>query len=388
MNDLIFNSDLYGKVALIPYPVQAGSSETLGFDTDILTSYTAQFEQRSKMRAIPRQSFTYAYDCGYDFMQKIYNAIYANIRGKWLIPLWFELQPITATVGQTSLAVDTSVHDIRANTYVLVYSNFKTWQVVKVSSITATTATVAALTIAGFAYVVPLRVGWFSAQSNMLPTGFANLIKGVFVVDDVLTGLTETVPQLNGLDFYSTPYLIDKSGSTQVFWDEDQSDFTTGNIAHSTAWANARYQKSYMFQDNGQAALRAFKNYFYRRAGKYRAFMSPTFEANLRSASSGIVGTTYKFFDDGYAANLYSLRKIVGFMLTDGTWQTRNILSVADLGDGTAQVVLDSALNIDANLISYCSFVAQNRLDADQISISFESFDMYRASINVMEITP
>lgn len=389
MSNLIITSAIYGKVAFIPYPVAAGVTEVLEYLTDVSTSYTAKAEERSMMRALPRQSFECQYQASLGFMQEIYNAIYANIRGKWLIPCWFEAQDAASAVGKTVFNVDTVYNDIRANTHVLVFQSICKWQLMTVASITATTVTFTdGVLFAGPVVIIPCRIGWFSAQSDMAPNGYSNVFKGTFFVDDVLTGLTEVVPQYNGLDLYTTPYYRGDRGSAQVYWDEDQVEFDVGNIAHTTTWGNAQYQKQYVFDADGQQAYRGLKNYFYRRAGKWRPFYSPTFESNLQSRSTGNVGTTFKYKDEGYTDNLFAIRKTIAFGMNDGTWLIRTVSNAQHLGNNVDQFTLNTALGVKAEDIHVVSFLALNRLDTDRLEISLPSYKRFTASVNVREITP
>lgn len=386
MANLILNTELFGSVGIIPYPVSPGASEILEYSTDVLASYTAKSEERNCMRALPRHNYQYVYKAGSNYMQAIFNALSSNIRGKWLIPLWFEVQEATATVGQTVFPVDTTIHDIRANSYVLIFSDVESWQVAKVSAVTNSSITCEASTLQGLIYIVPLRYGFISGQSNLAPNGYQNEIKARFEIEDVLSGIAAVPAQLNGKDFYTTPYLIADAGDSQIYMEEDQTQFEVGGINSSTPWLASRYGKTYLWDDNGQQALRALKAYFYRRQGRFRSFLSPSFEPNLRSASAGIVGTIFKFYDEGYTDNLFATKKLLGFKLNDGTWLTRTASNAIHLGNGLDQLTLSSALNVDANKISYVSFISENRLDTDRLEINLDIFDRFKANASVMEI--
>lgn len=388
MANLIVNSSIYGQVGIIPYPVRDGATEALEFFTDVAPSYTNQVEERAQMRAIPRQYFQYAHDASFDYMQEIYNAVRANIRGDWLIPIWFEAQAVTAALGQQLFAVDTLLHDLRANSHAVIFKSICEWQVVEIASIAAASiTTVEECALQGRAYVIPLRVGKLAGNVNASPTGYNNKFELQYYVQDVLEGLTETVTQYNGKDFYSVPYLMQGAGSVQIVQAEQQSDFSVGGIFSETPWLFSQYTKEYRFEGQGASEYRALKNWFYRRGGRFREFYSPSFESNLQNISTGTVGSTFRFKDEGYTDNLFSNIKRVGFRLANGTWQVRTVTGAANLGGGESQISLNSPLNVPAKDIELASFVSLNRLDTDRIDIRLGQNGTFKSAAAVMELS-
>lgn len=387
MADLIFDSTIYSTVGFIPYPVRNGITESLEFYTDVIPSYTNEAEERNQMRAIPRQYLAHVHESSFGYMQEIYNAVRANLRGSWLIPQWFELQAVACSVGQTVFPVDTLLHDLRADTHAIIFKSICDWQIVTIAEITDTSITcVEECAFQGRAFVIPCRVGKLAGNVNASPTGFKNQFQLNYYVEDVLTGLTETPPQYNGKDFYSIPYLMQSDGSVQIIQPDDQLEFSVGGISSDTTWPFSQYGKQYIFDGQGMAEYRAFKNYVYRRAGRYRDFYSPSFESNLQNRSVGNVASTFKFKDEGYVANLYAHIKRLAFRLSDGTWQVRNATAAANLGGGESQVTLNAPLNVLARNIELVSFVSLNRLDTDRIEITLGQNQYFKSSASVMEI--
>jgi hypothetical protein len=387
MADLIFDSSLYGDVAAIPYPIQTGATEALEFYTDVLPSFTDEAEERSQLRALPRHSFEYAHALSLGYMQEIANALRANVRGRWLIPQWFEMQPVALAGGETTLEVDTTIHDLRADSHALIFKSLCDWQIVTVTSIEADSITFEpACAFAGRAYVVPFIVGKITGLPSAKPSGFSNEFSIRYLADTALAGLTETPTQFNSQDLYTEPYLIQGRGDVRILQDESQLEFSVGGIDLSTVAPFSRYSKEYRFEGQGAAEMRAFKNYVYRRAGRFRPFYSPSFESNLTNLSTGTVVSTFKFKDEGYTDRLFPKINRIGFKLANGTWEIRTATASAHIGGGEDQITLDTPLNVPASSIELVSFVALNRLDTDRIEISLGQNQSFKSSASVLEI--
>jgi hypothetical protein len=313
------------------------------------------------------------------------------VRNNWGIPFWTEAQRVTGVAdAQTVFNVDTTVHDLRAGSPVLLYQTYCKWEVKEIQSITGSSITLTnGTTLSGVVYVIPMLVGYVVGDITTSPTGFDSQAKLTFQITNVLTGLGVTVPpQYNGYDLYTDPYLAgDSSGGSNTFTQQQNtSDYDVGDIYQVTPWIPQRYSKNYATDGSGASDIRALKEFFYRRAGKFRPFYAPTFESNLRKASTGNITTTFKFYDDDFVAALASKRNVVAFGLDDGTWQLRPYSAPTALGDGTAQITLGSALNINASRILCVSYAALNRLDTDSLSIGHKQAGYFTSNFPALEI--
>lgn len=389
MTTLTYNSPTYGELAIIPYPVDVGAKESILFFTDVLQSYTAENEDRGLMRAIPRQSLAYTYSLRYLLTMGVFNVAASWIRKNWAIPFWTEAQPVTSTLGQTVFAADTLVHDLRVGGMVLLYGWDQNWQVAEITAASSASVTTSVgATVAGQIFMVPVRRGFISGDLEFSPTGADSSVKFNYYIDDVLTGLGATVPdQYAGQDLYLFPYEVSDQGSTTVSMLDNQVEFDVGNIAHRSTWKTSQYGKKYYRTGKGAADIRALKEFFYRRAGRYRPFVAPSFESNLRKASTGNVASTFKFKDDGFVELMASLRTMIAFGLDDDSWVMRNITGAVSLGGGESQITLDSPLGIDAGRILTASYVGLNRLDTDTLDISHQNGGYFTTSYQVLELT-
>jgi len=390
MADLIITSSVYDGESLgaIPYPILPGATEALEYYTDVLPAYTNGAEERAQLRALPRQYYKHSLATNFDQMREVHNALRANLRNRWLIPEWFQAQRVSGVVaGQTVFPVDTLIHDLRANTHALLWKGYCDWQIVDVDTITATTITLSTpAAFAGSVLIVPFRVGRVSGSAKMSPSGWDDQFDLEYYVDDVLGGLTETPAQLNGQDYYTTPYVLDERNSTQLDWEEDQVEYVLGGIDSMTPWTRSMYTYQYNFDDSGPEAYWELKQWWYRRAGKFRPFYSPTFESDLQKRSTGTVTNTFQFQDEGYTAHLYPTLNRLGFLLKNGTWLARTVTAASNIGGGLGQVTLNAALNVAARDIERVSFILFNRLNTDRLELNLQAHGRFTTNASVLEI--
>jgi hypothetical protein len=380
---------LYGDLFIVPKPPNDSGSMSLEFYTDAPASYTNQTELRSQMRALPRQAYTYEYDLPYVEVMAAWNTFFAGLRGQWAIPLWFEAQAVVSAAGQTVFLADTTVHDIRPNTLALLFDVRGNWELHTVSAIAAGVVTITGPTaLVGRAWLMGVRIGYVSGKAPFKPTGRDNSVKVIYNVNDndVLTGLTDAAPQFNGVDLYTAPYEIDGNATGTIDQQYDEVEFSVGGVAHATPWVQAQYTTNQGWRGFSVADLRAFCQWFYRRAGKFRAYYAPTFESNLRKASTGAVTTAFKVYDDNYLALVYPTCKVVAFGMRDGTWLLRNVTAAVSLGDGTTQLTLDTSLARNAVDVMVVSYVRPRRLDTDRVEINLRPAGYSYTSYNVVEV--
>jgi hypothetical protein len=378
---------LYGDLYLVAQPPSDQASEGLEFFTDVIASYTNEHEERNQMRALPRQSLAYEYKVQYANTMQTWNAIAAGLRLKWAVPLWFEAQQLAIASAQTVFAVDTTVHDIRASSLVLLYTLRGEWQLLQVDNITDNTVTTTTgTTLNGRAFIMGVRVGTVSGQAAFKPSGRDNDVKITYFIDDVAPGLSLAMPQYNGFDLETNPYDIDDTASTQLSQLDTQLEYSTGNVAHLSPQTMPRYSSTRQWKGFSVADLHALRCWFYRRAGRFRPFYSPTFESNAKKNSTGIVANVFKIVDDGYRTMVWPKRKDLAFGLKDGSWLVRNATAATDLGAGITQVTLDTALNIDAGDIRVVSYASLCRLDTDRLEIALRPNGYSSTSYSVLEV--
>jgi hypothetical protein len=381
---------LYGNLALVPHQARAPVTESYEFLTDLQDSVNGT-EIQVPLRNSPRRVINY------DIPQQAlndpdtFNTVYGAIRSKWAIPMWAEGQYIgTIPVGTLSIACDTIYHDLRLNSLCMVWVNSSTYQILEITAITTSSISFGTYTIAmSGAYLIPLRVGSLNGDVKRPTMGYGASFTMSFQIEDLLTTTPAAPTQFLGNDLYlEPPIMLDGKLNTSFHKQYDEIDFDLGPTARRTKWTYTRYATVCSAIADSDVQRKAFKDFLFRRVGKYRKFWSPTFEHNLRIKSVGNITTTIQVHRD--SIELYATQRLhFALKHKDGTWYplTINTLTVPDAT--TVQFAFNGpALNINAADIVTASWLGLYRQDTDRAELTWLGNQVFSANVRVLELTP
>lgn len=382
---------LFGELALLPYQAEVPVREKLEWLTDVLQAYDGS-EQRLQSRTKPRQTLEYNVPLQYWKKATAFNTLYGAIRKDWAVPVWTEAQAVgDITGGQNTIDCDTLVHDLRADSLAMLFSLDGSYEIVEIESITATDVTIygpGATSRLG-AWLIPVRRGFIVGTAQMPTNGREGSVKVTFQIDDNLS-LTPAEPaQYLGDDIYYDAGLLSESGiMTRVLQQrQDVIDFELGPVERRTPWNNARYSSPYASLLEGPTEVRAYKEFLYRRAGKFRAFWLPTFENDLRLLSTGTITSTM-VVESASLIDYASNRTHIAIEDADGNWYPREISDFIQLDADRVQFTLSTNLNLDSDKIVRMSYLGLNRLDADQIAFNWVGNNVVKSEVRILEISP
>lgn len=379
---------LFGDLAFLPYQVEKPVKERMEWLTDIIPDYRGG-EERIDNRSIPRYTFEYKIPLQYVKKSDVFNTLYGALRKNWAIPIWTEAQVVgNLTALQTIIICNTQIHDLRDDSLVLIYSN-SLWEVAEIqvigsSHIQLFTGLVFSHTNA---FVIPVRIGYIVEDVDINTTGREGELNLKYQVDDNLELLPEQPTQYLSKDIYFTPTLI--SGSLNRTLEQQQNiiEFGLGPIERRTPWLNARYGSPFFSLMEGAQEVRDFKNFCYRRVGKFREFWLPTFENDLRIKSAGIIVTTFEVEADSIID--YSQQRInIAFQDLQGNWYPRGVVNYNLVDSTTVEVTIDSALNLNVDQIMIISYLGLNRLNTDRIQFNWIGNGVVISNFQVLELLP
>jgi hypothetical protein len=145
--------------------------------------------------------------------------------------------------------------------------------------------------------------------------------------------------------------------------------------------------KPYAVLPTNAQEVRDFKNFFARRAGKFRQFWMPSFTLDLRKSQTGTVTNSLIINDDDYL-NYASVRKHIAIQTMDGIYHPFIINSAdAQLG-GKTKLNLNGSLNADASKILGVSYMGLHRLDTDAATLNWIGNGVVQSSLNILELQP
>jgi hypothetical protein len=377
---------LFGELALLPYPAMIGASESIEYLTEIIESHDGT-EQRQQLRSLPRQTLSYSYPITKDRMAAAFNMQYGAIAKNWAVPLWAEGQDIAQVLAhETSIACDTTIHDLRPNSLALLRSNDTVWQIIEISTITATSISVSNdLKYQQNARLYPVRIGWTNDPIERKVNGVFVNSSMKFKIDD-LREVAEIVPgQYLGDDIYfACPLLGGDSLGRSLQQRIDILDQSLGVIARRTPWSNARYSTPLYSLLKSKQEIYEYRTFLSRCQGKFRAFWMPSFEFNMSVMSVGTVSNTVLIKPDSYLD--YAPRTHIAIKTNDGTYHTNTITASSVVAGGLIQLTLTTALNIDASTIQKISYLGLYRLDTDSIDLIFIGKNMAQTQVNIIEL--
>ena len=376
-------------LALLPYPPEAPVRESLDFLTDVMISHNGT-EDRIQLRSKPRQSFTYKIPTQAWNMANAFNVGYAAIRDRWAVPVWPEGQYIGLIHPNTAfISCATSSYDLRPNSYALIYAACESYQLVEITTVEPNGINIIG-DVGGFkgAWLIPVRLGWIAGNMSRQTNGHNAITEITFEIEDNPTYDDITPEQYSGNDIYYEPGLLSSGSITRTVEKiSDVADFDLGPVARRSPWLNARYGTPYRSVLVGPEEIRAYKDWLFRRAGKFRAFWMPTFEANLRVVGSGNIATTLMIEADSFIP-YGSKRTHIAIQGIDGQWRVRTILYFLQMGADRVQLTLSSPLNMASSSIAHISYLGLNRLDTDKIELQWIGGGVVESNVRILEITP
>ncbi|AZF90027.1 tail assembly structural protein [Pseudomonas phage vB_PaeS_SCUT-S3] len=382
------NTQLYGELAILPYQAEAPIKETLEFLTDVMQAYDAT-EKRLQLRSKPRQSFSYSVPIQAWRSAAAFNTQYGAIRKDWAVPLWAEAQYV-GNVAQDADEVfcNTSLYDLRDSSLAMLYSVCGNFQVIEIDQVFSNRITLLSQAdeISG-AWLMPVRKGWINGNVDMPTSGHNSKQSVTFVIDDNPTIAPAIPAQYLGDDiYYDVPLLSNGAVSTSLSQQQDVTDLSLGPVARRTNWNRPQYGKPWRSLLETPQKVRSYREFLYRRAGKFRSFWFPTFENNMRLASTGNISTTITISSDSFL-DYASLRNHIAIE-ANGVWYPRAISNPIQLDPERIQFTLSSALNIRAETIGRISYLGLHRFDADRIELNWRGGGIVETNVQILELAP
>lgn len=381
-------TQLFGELAILPYQAEAPLKESLEFLTDVIKAQDAT-EERLQMRSMPRQSFNYSIPLQAWRTAAAFNTEYGAIRKNWAVPIWTEAQYVgTIGAGLLELPCNTLLYDLRPQSLAMLYNVCGDFQVIEIDEVFSDHVTLLADTeyVAG-AWLMPVRKGWIQGNVDKPTSGHNGKSSLIFVIDDSPT-ITPAVPaQYLGDDiYYNVPLLNSGSLSASLSQQQDITDMSLGPVARRTNWNRPQYGKPWRTLLTTPQEIRSYREFLYRRAGKFRRFWFPTFENNMRVTNTGTITTTLVIKSDSFI-DYASLRTHIAIE-ANGVWYPRVISDPIQIDAEQVQFTLSSALNIAADSITRTSYLGLHRFDADRIELNWQGGGVVESNVQVLELSP
>ena len=375
--------------ALIPLWPGPPMSETIGWLNDVQV-YENGNEDRERLRNAPRHQYRMTCFVPHAAQPQVVNTLYGARSGRWLIPLWSQVQHVGAVpAGSLELDVLTSYSEYRADSLVLLWQSPSRWQVVGADEIkNANTLTLSSLT-EGFedAWVMPVRKGFLESDPQRAFDGRTSRLSLTMNVEDN-AALTVAAPaQFLGNDIYFEPGLLDGDASNETITTKfELLDEALGLVTYSSPWTHSRPSRPHRMMAETPAEAWELRKWLHRRAGRLTPFWHPSFEVDLRVLNVGAVGTELAVVPDDYL-RYAAARSHIAVETTAG-WLARTVLLADQISADQVTLTLDTALGVQASAIKRVCFLGLRRLNSDRVEINWIGGTVCTAAVPVLDIAP
>jgi hypothetical protein len=375
---------------VFPFWPSAPMSETLDWVTDVLISEDGT-EDRTKIRVVPRQSMSMSFYIPRPYLRLAANTLYGARNDQWLVPQWQFVQHIGAVAaGSLELTVpSTDTVDFRDQSVILIWESPEKYQIASLDFVADdTTLTLAQITEEfADAYVIPLVAGFASNSPSRTFDGRRASAQIDFVIEDNMEISTAAPTQYLGDDIYFDVGLLDGGKQTESI----ESDFRLmdngiGAVSYFSPWLYNRPARVHQMMAEDLADGWALRTWLHRRAGRFRQFWQPSFEADLRVRSTGALTTTLIVDSDDYLRFAEARDHIA--VETAAGWLPRHITAAEKIDEDSVQLTLDTSLAINASAIRRVSFLGLKRLDTDRAEIQWIGGNVCKVAVATLEIAP
>jgi hypothetical protein len=396
----------YGEVHVLTDCPLLDSTERLEFKTEMHESFDGN-EERYIQRDAPRQVLSFNYVKMQKAMGDIFHMLYANLRKQWGIPLPQFRQTIPDIDNNDFIIMDTTAHpaDLRVGFLLLESSDgFQTAEAVGVgryiivqeeirdpetdeiiqeliteyqdgfrlnSNVTATNAS-----------IMPLRICIIDGDASISTGGFWSNSSVVFrvIAEDLPEHAGDIPEQYQGNDIYFKPLLLDGNALEMTLTQHQNIvDCDVGGFQDFTHWAKPRYLKPFKSLLKNWNEYSAYRQFLFRRMGRFQAFWMPLYEKHLNILNTGNI-TTSLSTNTKYL--LEADRKHIAVKRKGGTWTAHEI--TAKTG---GSLTVSPAINAQRSSIQTICYLGLHRLDADQIEFQFLGAHKTQVTVPIVELS-
>ncbi|WP_445344762.1 hypothetical protein [Acinetobacter bohemicus] len=384
----------FGEVILLTSPALVGATESIGFKTDIFESKNGT-ETRIPLKDKARQTLGFSSIVLKEEIAKNFNVQWGGIRKNWAVPLFQESQFVGDVVSETVVIDEQEVEQTSVLCRTDIFSFYDgclallkndTEQVlVEVQAVESDRLLLANAVKITNAKLYPVRVCFINGDISRQISGIHAQASITFSVIDE-PEVEESIPeQFLSNDLHKFCLMLDGS-SLEATISQQQSMINNevGVIYQDTDWDFARYSKQYRTILRGPEELYTYRQFLFRRRGKYRPFWLPTYESNMRCKSTGFISSVLLIESDQYK-QLADQRKHIAIK-SNGVWTVHIITASALTSASTVQITITPALNKNASTVGRISYLGLHRLDADSVELHYQGAGPVEVSVPILEI--
>jgi hypothetical protein len=379
-----------------------GMEETLEYFTDVLRSYSDN-EQRRALRQLPRRAMRYrALTLNARDAAGMESLIWGWQNQPFGVPWWPDAQPLLSDIPPGTLVIPVSTADrqFAAGGLVTIWADEFTFEALSIVDVNPGSVTVSS----------PTLLSWTGGpQTRVIPVFLCRLPSTVDVsrhsseIDQVDLNFigeagqpapaTATSPtQFKGFDVLEIPPNWAKSPLKRSYKRSMVTiDPKIGPIEVIDKGGTALVGQEFPWWLDTHPVVTAFRAFILRRFGQLNSFWIPTWDQDVvlhRDVGSADISITIEsvFYSRFFFPT--ESRRFIAFIPIDGSGNVYlKVTASADNGDGTETLTLEAPTGKNfAAASTMVSFLTLVRLEADRVSIKWDSSDHAEALLALQEV--
>lgn len=381
-------SILKGEINFFPYQCETPVVETLEWLTDLTKAWDGT-EERYENRSFPRRSFDYKFPLSKSKTTEAFNSLYGALREDWSFPVWTEAQFVgNISGGSTSIVCDTTNYEFKDSSLGLLFSS-NGYEVIDIDEVLTNAITIlgSGLTARVNTYLMPVLSGFISGNVDKFTNGFESKVELKFTSQDDNSGYINTPSQYKDEDIYYNSSVKSKDKDNRVLsMKQNLIDFKLGFVEDRTPWVNINYNSPFKVVLETPEEILEYKQFLYRRAGKYRGFWFPTSESDFRLLSTGFITDTLIVSSDSIIDYTTDRINILIKRIT-GSGYLREITNFVQIDSERVALTISVDLNMDAIDVAHISFLGYCRSDTDRVKLNWIGGGTVKSQIKILELS-
>lgn len=394
------------RLVLMPQHYEAPVKEVLAWMTDVIQAIDGT-EQRISLRKQPRQTFSVTYRLEGNDRQRMQALLFDWMDNVFGFPVFHERVFLTAqaSVGATTYSVSGADQvDLRVGGFAVVMTNNYTYDVIQITSVTATTVEATSPSLNAYpvgTMLMPLRTVRILNAVSGSKYGYGDLedFSIQFEVTDNDSGAVtgSTTPGFwstyNSRVMFDDPNFFDSGSNMQAQYSRRvyRIDNQTGTVRQSSPWDRNKVGLEKGFFLRNRADLLLFRKLLTSLRGKQKSFYLPTFTNDLTLAANLSVGTDTMDIESVEYVRLIRNRlpmSLFKITFTDGTSLVRTVTASTTVSTSVERLTLNTTwpANRTTAQVSRIEFYELVRFDTDEITITHERIGVAKCKVPVLRV--
>lgn len=395
----------FGTVNVLTNCPLLDSTEYLEFKTEVHENYDGS-EDRLNLRDQPRQELRFKYVTFKRALGDMFHMLYANLRGLWGIPMK-QIKLKIPDLDSDFLPFDTKLTKADFRVGFILLESDEGIQVAEITEIGRYVVTQQEIRdpetdeiiqeeivkfedgfrfsesiTATNAYMTPLRICIIDGDASIAASGFYAGQEITFKVldEDCPDDVGAEPEQYKGEDIYFKPLVLEGDSLSMALTQHQVIvDGEIGGFQDFTNWEKPRYTKPFKSILKSKEEYSQYKNFLFRRLGKYKAFWMPLYEKHLNITSTGL---NWIEVDNDYV--IEADRKNLAVKI-NGIWSAHSITAINKNGSKTRLTVSPSLDVLPSQIQSIC-YLGLYRLAADSVEFSFLGNSITQVNVPIVEL--